>query len=75
MAEAELTNLRVTYRLGATIPLGENTFANIKPEFEISADIPDGTSPTAAKERLERTLDAWLEKKFEEVGKKLVVKA
>jgi hypothetical protein len=75
MSDVELTNIRVTYRLGATIPLGENSFSNVKPEFEISADIPDGTSPTAAKERIERTLDAWLEKKFEEVGKKIVVKA
>jgi hypothetical protein len=68
MSDVELTNIRVSYRLGATIKTGD--FTNIKPEYEISADVPDGTSPTAAKEKLKRTVIAWLEQDMEETGKK-----
>lgn len=70
---AQPKNVRVTYRVGATIPLGTNTFSNVKPEFEISADVPDGTNPKEVKERLVALADTWLEEKFAEVGKKTVV--
>jgi hypothetical protein len=71
---AQPQNVRVTYRVGATIPLGDNTFTNIKPEFEISADVPNGTNPKEVKDRLVAVADAWIEEKFNEVGKKTVAK-
>ena len=64
MSDVELTNVRVTYRLGATIKTGD--FTNIKPEFELSADVPDGVSPTVAKDKITRTVEKWLEDKVAE---------
>ena len=58
-------NVRVTYRIGATVNTGD--FNNIKPEFEISADVPDGTNPAEVKDRLKRVADAWLEETVAEL--------
>lgn len=68
---AQPKNVRVTYRCGATVNLGD--FNNVKPEFEISADVPDGTNPKEVKDRLVAVADAWLEEKFNEVGKRTIV--
>jgi len=71
MADNTPTNVRVTYRIGATINMGD--FNNIKPEFEISADVPNGVSPTEVKNKLVTTAEAWLEANIEaNAGKRFV---
>lgn len=57
------TNVRVQYHIDATINLGN--FENVKPGYVISADVPDGTSPSAVRAKLKATADAWLEQDIE----------
>lgn len=59
MADTTPTNLRVTYHNEATINTGN--FQNVKPGFTLSADVPAGASPTEVAQKLERTVEAWLD--------------
>ena len=61
----ELTNVRVTYRIGVTVPTG--SFANVRPEYEISVDVPDGVNPTEAKQKIKNLADKWLEADVAEI--------
>lgn len=70
MADVELTDVVVTVHIGATVNLGD--FNNYKPEFTISAKVPDGESPSAAKDRLERTVRAWLDESLDKVAGKQI---
>lgn len=62
--DIELTNVRVRYAISATVNTGN--FQNVKPEYEISADVPDGVSPSLARKKLKATVDAWLEEDIAE---------
>ena len=59
MSDVTPTNVRVEYSVEATINIGN--FENVKPGYRISADVPEGTSPTAVRAKLKATADAWLE--------------
>lgn len=59
MSDERPKNVRVSYSISATINLGN--FENIKPEYEISADVPDGVNPAVVREKLKRIVDSWLE--------------
>lgn len=58
------TNVRVEYSIDATINTGN--FQNVKPGYKISADVPEGVSPSVVRERLKATADAWLEQDIAE---------
>jgi len=57
--EVKPTNVRVEYRVEATVNLGD--FENVRPGYTLSADVPDGMSPSAVRAKLKATADAWLE--------------
>lgn len=61
----QLSNVRITYRVGATIPTGG--FSNVKPEYEISVDVEDGVNPTEAKQKIKALADSWLEVDVQEI--------
>jgi hypothetical protein len=67
--DIKLTGIRVEYHNEMTVNIGD--FQNLKPGFSISADVPEGVSPTAAKAKLEKVVDAWLEAKVNEIKAEL----
>ena len=62
--DIKLTGVRVEYSVEATINTGN--FTNVKPGYRISADVPDGVSPSLAREKLKHTVDTWLEQDIAE---------
>lgn len=64
MSEVTPTNVRVEYHIEATVNVGN--FQNVKPAYTISADVPEGTSPSAVRAKLKATADAWLEQDVEQ---------
>lgn len=56
---ANAKNLRVTYIVEATINTGN--FQNVKPGYEVSADVPEGVHPSVVRAELKALVDPWLE--------------
>lgn len=69
MSDVTPKNIRVEYSVEATVNVGD--FQNVRPGFTISADVPDGVSPTAVKNKLKQTADVWLEQRVEEIKAEL----
>jgi hypothetical protein len=65
----KLKNVRVGYRVAATINTGN--FTNVRPEYEVSADVPDGLDPSEAVAELEELADAWLEANTDRINAEL----
>ena len=69
MSEVTPINIRVEYSIEATVNIGD--FQNVRPGFTLSADVPEGASPTAVKNRLKQTADAWLDQRIAEIKEEL----
>lgn len=69
MSDVTPTNIRVEYSVEATVNVGD--FQNVRPGFKLSADVPEGTSPTAVKNKLKDTADVWLEQAVEKIKAEL----
>lgn len=55
----ELKNVRVEYSVEATVNTGN--FTNVRPGYRVSADVPEGVSPSEVRSFLKDKVDAWLE--------------
>lgn len=57
-----LTNVKVTYSVDATINVGN--FENVKPHFSITADVEDGGNPKEAFLKIKGLCDALLAEEY-----------
>lgn len=64
MSNVELNNIRVHYAVDATVNLGN--FENVKPHFAMSADVPEGTSPVDAFNKIKSLCDSLLQREVAE---------
>lgn len=60
-------NIRVEYRVDATINLGN--FENAKPGYTASADVPDGVAPEEVIHELKNIVDPILEQDYQDAKK------
>ena len=65
MSDVKPTNVRVEYRVAATIALPN--FQNVKPEYCLSADVPDGVNPTVVRDKLKAMVEVWMDQDIEQI--------
>jgi hypothetical protein len=63
---------KVKYQIEATVNMGN--FSNVKPLYEVEVEVEDGDTPSTIFERVEKLVDAQLEKKIDQLGEELGAK-
>lgn len=61
------TNVRVEYSVESTINLGN--FQNVRPGYRVSADVPEGGTPSETRLMLKTLVDGWLEADIDAIQK------
>lgn len=65
----KLTNVRVRHWAEVTVNTGN--FENVRPGYEVSADVPDGVHPDEAKEKLKALVEKWIGEYVNEIHRDL----